>query len=57
MIHTYEYIYYIAQFTLVSVCSYITNLLISALNGNRKNWQKPVEGDPTATALILKEQQ
>ena len=44
MIHTYKY--YIPQFTLVSVSSYITNLPLSP--GNRENWRKPVEGDPTA---------
>ena len=55
MIHTYNY--YIPQFTLVSVSSYIANSLLS-LNGNRENWRKPFEDDPlTATAIILKQQQ
>ena len=55
MIHTYKY--YIPQFTLVSVSSYIANSPLS-LNGNRENWRKPFEDDPlTATAIILKQQQ
>ena len=53
MIHTYKY--YIPQFTLVSVSSYIAKSPLS-LNGNRENWRKPVEGDQIATELIFKEQ-
>ena len=52
LIHTK---YYIAQFTLVSVSSYFTNLRLPPSNGNRENWRKPFEDDQIATELIFKE--